>query len=157
MEDNMCSAYWYEFEIGKMVIVEDNRTITRIYFGEHIPENAGKIETPLIRKAHEELEEYFSGTRKVFDLPLAPQGTEFQTRVWKALLNVPYGKTCSYKEIAESIGNGKACRAVGMANNKNPIVIVIPCHRVVGSNGQLVGYAGGLNVKKKLLDMEKAY
>ena len=151
----MISAYNYEFEIGKMVIVEENSFITNIYFGEVIPENANIVETQLIKKAYGQLQEYFNGSRKMFNLPLAAQGTDFQRKVWNYLQYIPYGKTCSYKNVADGIGNKKAARAVGMANNKNPILIVIPCHRVIGVNGSLVGYAGGLDVKKKLLNMEK--
>lgn len=99
--------------------------------------------------------EYFNGQRKSFDLPLNPKGTEFQKKVWNALLNIPYGSTCSYKDIAVNIGNEKACRAVGGANNKNPIFIIIPCHRVIGKNGSLVGYGGGLDIKLKLLELEQ--
>lgn len=105
--------------------------------------------------AAKELDEYFSGKRKSFDLPLEPQGTEFQRKVWNALLEIPYGETRSYKDIAEKIRNPRACRAVGGANNKNPIVILIPCHRVVGSHGGLVGYGLGLPMKQQLLDIEK--
>lgn len=151
----MISAYNYKFEIGKMVIVEENSFITNIYFGEVIPENANIVETQLIKKAYGQLQEYFNGSRKMFNLPLAAQGTDFQRKVWNYLQYIPYGKTCSYKNVADGIGNKKASRAVGMANNKNPILIVIPCHRVIGINGSLVGYAGGLDVKKKLLNMEK--
>ena len=97
----------------------------------------------------------YSGQRKEFDIPLAPQGTDFQKKVWKALQNINYGTTASYKEIAQKINNPKAVRAVGMANNQNPIAIIIPCHRVIGSNGKLVGYAGGLELKQKLLELEK--
>lgn len=105
--------------------------------------------------AEKELSEYFSGKRKSFDLPLEPQGTEFQKKVWAALLEIPFGETRSYKDIAEKIGNPKACRAVGGANNKNPIVIIIPCHRVIGAYGGLVGYGLGLPMKQQLLDIEK--
>jgi methylated-DNA-[protein]-cysteine S-methyltransferase len=105
--------------------------------------------------ASQQLSEYFSGKRKSFDLPLEPQGTEFQKKVWSALLEIPYGETRSYKDIAERIGNPKACRAVGGANNKNPIVIIIPCHRVIGAYGGLVGYGLGLPMKQQLLDIEK--
>ncbi len=87
-------------------------------------------------------------------MPLAPKGTDFQKKVWQALCEIPYGETFSYKKVAQKIGNEKACRAVGMANNKNPIAIIVPCHRVIGENGKLVGYAGGLEVKKKLLVLE---
>lgn len=113
----------------------------------------GNRDCPSIREA-EQLTEYFAGKRKVFDLPLEPYGTEFQKKVWQALMEIPYGRTCSYGEIAAKIGNPKASRAVGSANNKNPIAIVIPCHRVVGANGALVGYASGLQTKEALLKLE---
>ena len=102
-----------------------------------------------------QLEAYFSGKLKSFDLKLAPEGTEFQKSVWKALCRIPYGETRTYKEIAESIGNPKAYRAVGLANNRNPIAIIIPCHRVIGVNGKLTGYASGLDVKEYLLKLEE--
>lgn len=111
-------------------------------------------ETPLIRKTYEQLCEYFDGKRKTFDLPLKIEGTPFQKKVWQALTEIPYGETRTYKEIACAVGNEKACRAVGLANNKNPIGIIVPCHRVVGSNGKLKGYAGGLEAKQFLLDLE---
>lgn len=110
----------------------------------------------LLRQAVRELEEYFAGTRRSFTLPLAPAGTPFQQAVWNALRTIPYGETRSYGQIAAQIGRPKACRAVGMANNRNPIAIVVPCHRVVGSTGALVGYAGGLSVKERLLTLEAA-
>ena len=102
-----------------------------------------------------QLKEYFGGKRKIFDLPLKPEGTEFQLRDWDALRRIPYGETRSYKDIAEEIDCPKGFRAVGMANNKNPIGIIIPCHRVVGANGKLVGYAGGMEKKEFLLELEK--
>ena len=102
-----------------------------------------------------QLSQYFDGRRKKFDLKLSYHGTEFQIKVWKALEKIPYGETCTYKDIAESVGIPKGCRAVGMANNRNPIVIVVPCHRVIGMNGSLTGYAGGLEMKEYLLDLEK--
>jgi len=126
-----------------------------MYIAEKIPEDINMGETQLLKKANQQLQEYLIGKRKIFDLPLAPRGTEFQQKVWSSLQEIPYGKTNSYKDIAKNIGNIKACRAVGMANNKNPILIFIPCHRVIGANGKLVGYAGGLNVKEKLLEIEK--
>lgn len=151
----MNNAFYYETDIGKIGIVEDGEAITHIFFKEITLEDIIISETSLLRKAYEEIQEYFLGKRKNFDLPLKPQGTEFQQRVWKVLQEIPYGSTCSYKDIAKQIGNIKASRAVGMANNKNPIPIIIPCHRVVGADGKLVGYAGGLDVKKRLLDIEK--
>lgn len=112
------------------------------------------ITNRILIKAKDQLNEYFSGKRKVFNLPLKIVGTDFQKSVWKALLNIKYGETKSYKDIAEEIGNPKACRAIGMANNKNDIIIVIPCHRVIGNNKKLVGYACGLDIKEKLLKLE---
>ena len=102
-----------------------------------------------------QLEEYFSGKRSSFSLPMAPVGTQFMQDVWQALVTIPYGEVRSYRDIAKAIGNPKACRAVGMANNRNPLPIIIPCHRVIGANGKLVGYAGGLDCKEKLLALEK--
>lgn len=103
---------------------------------------------------YEEVMEYLSGKRKAFDFTFELDGTDFQKKVWKELTKIPYGETRTYKEIAVAVGNPKASRAVGMANNKNPISIVIPCHRVIGSDGKLTGYAGGLDMKKALLDLE---
>lgn len=111
-------------------------------------------DTPLLRAGIRQLEEYLSGNRQQFDLPLSFYGTEFQVKVWKALLEIPYGKTASYGDIAAAVGNPKACRAVGMANHANPIVIVVPCHRIIGANGSLTGYGGGLEVKRRLLQLE---
>ena len=109
----------------------------------------------LTEKAINQLKEYFCGTRKSFDLPLEMKGTDFQKKVWSALCSIPYGETRSYGEIAEMIGNPKAVRAVGGANNKNRFMIIVPCHRVIGADGSLTGYAGGIDVKKKLLELEQ--
>ena len=109
---------------------------------------------PILLETQKQLNEYFSGQRKVFDLPLDFEGTEFQEKVWQALLTIPFGETRSYKQIAEQLGNVKAVRAVGAANGKNPISIIAPCHRVVGANGKLVGFAGGLENKDILLKLE---
>lgn len=106
------------------------------------------------KEAQLQLEEYFSGMRTHFDLPLAPEGTDFQQAVWQALQTIPFGKTASYGEIAAAIGKPKAARAIGQANNRNPIAIVIPCHRVIGANHKLTGYAGGLWRKEFLLNLE---
>lgn len=103
-----------------------------------------------------QLDEYFAGVRKTFDFPYRLHGTPFQEKVWEALRDIPYGETRSYKDIAEAIGHPKAFRAVGMANHANPIFLAIPCHRVIGSGGSLVGYGGGLEMKKALLELEKA-
>lgn len=101
-----------------------------------------------------QLKEYFAGKRKIFDFPYQLKGTDFQQKVWAALCEIPYGQTRTYKDIALAIGNPRACRAVGMANNKNPMSIVVPCHRVIGSNGKLVGYGSGLDMKQALLQLE---
>lgn len=110
---------------------------------------------PLLRRAERQLREYFAGERREFELPLDPRGTEFQKRVWRALLTIGFGETRSYARIAAQIGCPAAVRAVGAANGRNPLSIVVPCHRVVGSNGQLTGFAGGLEAKAKLLSMER--
>ncbi len=112
--------------------------------------------TPLLQRAADQLEEYFAGVRRVFDLPLAPRGTDFQQRVWVALRAIPYGCTASYADIARQLGDVKAVRAMGMANGRNPLGIVVPCHRVIGADGSLTGYAGGLPRKRALLELEGA-
>ena len=158
----MKSINYYDFSLCKIGIAEEDGAICRVFFkGDKAADRLVKNgfeqgETPLIKKAAAQLREYFDGKRKTFDLPLAPRGTEFQLTVWKALQAIPYGKTCSYGQLADKIGNPKACRAVGMANNRNPITIIIPCHRVIGSNGNLTGYAGGLDLKDKLIMLEKS-
>ncbi len=103
-----------------------------------------------------QLEEYFAGRRKQFDLPLDLEGTEFEKRCWQALLAIPFGETRSYADVARAIGSPKACRAVGLANRNNPVAIVVPCHRVIGANGALTGYGGGLEIKRKLLELESS-
>jgi len=110
--------------------------------------------TPLQEPVHQ-LRAYFAGNLETFDLPLAPAGTPFQLAVWRKLCDIPYGETISYGELARNLGNPNACRAVGLANGANPIPIVIPCHRVIGSNGKLTGYGGGLPIKEKLLALER--
>lgn len=153
----MKNTFYYNTKIGEIAIEENGLAITRLYFVNKDLEKEVEIkeETWLMRKAIKEIKEYLEGKRNSFDLPLEPEGTEFQKKVWNVLKEIPYGETRSYGEIAKLIGNEKASRAVGMANNKNPIMIMIPCHRVIGVNGKLVGYAGGLDVKEKLLNMEK--
>lgn len=138
--------------IGPVTIVANKQAITALHFGA-----AGEQtqQTALLCDAAAQLLQYFAGTRQRFYLPLAPDGTEFQKKVWNALLQIPYGCTRSYGDIARAIGEPGASRAVGMANNKNPIAILIPCHRVIGSDGSLTGYAGGLDVKEHLLRLER--
>ncbi len=151
---DMEKIFFYKTPVGKLCIGEENSVITRVTWSK-IPQEYILEETELMLQCKKQLEEYFAGKRKTFDLPLAPKGTEFQQKVWKALTEIPYGETRTYGEIAAAIGNPKAARAVGMANNKNPIGIIIPCHRVVGANGKLVGYAGGMEKKEFLLELER--
>lgn len=150
-------AQTYHTPLGKLTIIEDHGAITHLGFAASpkLPAGAVANETALLKEANHQLTEYFAGRRRQFDLPLAPQGTPFQQKVWTALQKIPYGETVSYQDIARQVDNPLGCRAVGMANNKNPIAIVIPCHRVVGKNGKLVGYAGGLSIKEFLLGLEK--
>ncbi len=152
----MENFYYYDTKMGKVGISDSDNAITSLVFvdGESSLEGVKK-ETPLLAEAASQLRDYFAGTRREFNLPLAPIGTEFQKKVWAALLEIPYGETRSYSQIADAVGNPKASRAVGMANNRNPISIVIPCHRVIGKDGSLVGYGGGLNRKESLLELEK--
>lgn len=151
----MKNVFCYNLFDEKIIIAEENGEITDISFWRET--KGTQNETPIIAGAFKQLKEYFEGRRKTFDLPLNPKGTDFQKKVWQALCEIPYGETRTYKQIAEQCGNPKASRAVGMANNKNPIGIVIPCHRVIGANGALTGYAGGLDKKQKLLNLEKKH
>ena len=158
----MSNIYFYDYPLCRLGIAEEDGAICRVFFAPLACGNGNKDgagfeigETPLIKKAAAQITEYFDGKRKHFNLPLAPAGTDFQIAVWKALQNIPYGETSSYGEIAAMIGNPKASRAVGMANNRNPIVIIIPCHRVIGSNGSLTGFGGGLELKRQLLELEQ--
>lgn len=151
----MRNYYSYTVKIGEILIVEDDGNIVEIALGTKRKYLGTEHETPEIKKAIQQLREYFDGKRKTFDFRIKAQGTEFQQKVWNALQSIAYGEVCSYKQIAEKIGNPKAARAVGMANNKNPLPIVVPCHRIVGSNGKLVGYACGLDIKAELLNIEK--
>jgi len=141
---------------GRLTLASNGSAIAGLHYGEREYPGASNEPDSIISAALLQLDEYFKGIRTVFTIPLMPQGTEFQRRVWNALTEIEYGKTCTYGEIAAAIGNPKAARAVGLANNKNPISIIIPCHRVIGANGRLVGYAGGLQTKSFLLELEKA-
>lgn len=148
--------------IGRLMLEEEDGALVRVAFEREIPAGIEEQaeELPLqakevLEKAERQLDEYFAGERKVFNLPLAPKGTEFQKKVWAALCDIPYGETRSYGEIAAAVGNPKASRAVGMANHRNPISIIVPCHRVIGADGRLVGFGGGLWIKERLLKLEK--
>jgi methylated-DNA-[protein]-cysteine S-methyltransferase len=152
----MKSVFYYTYRLCDIGIAEEDGAICHVFFNNgKTPDSIEKTETPMIKKAAQQLAEYFDGKRKTFNLPLALHGTNFQIEVWKALQNIPYGKTRSYGEVAAITGNPKASRAVGMANNRNPIVIIIPCHRVIGHNGSLTGFGGGLELKRQLLELEQ--
>lgn len=142
--------------IGIIGIAEEDGAITDLRFDKNIDRSKYiEAKTPLTEEAIKQINEYFEGKRKEFDLPLRLEGTEFQKSAWNALLAIPYGETRSYKDIAKTVGNEKAVRAVGMANNRNPISIIVPCHRVIGSDGKLVGYGGGMEAKEMLLALER--
>jgi methylated-DNA-[protein]-cysteine S-methyltransferase len=136
--------------------VENNSKISNIYFeNELVDEDIDVVETSIISECYVQLEQYFKGDREFFNVPIELSGTDFQKRVYNQLLNIPYGSTASYQEIAIMLDMPKGARAVGGANNKNPIPIIVPCHRVIGKNGSLTGFAGGLKIKEKLLELEK--
>lgn len=153
----METIFFYDMAIGRIGIAEEEGSLTRLTFQPGLPTGAVLKETPLISRCRQELDEYFAGGRKTFDLPLCTKGTGFQKKVWAALCEIPYGETRTYGEIAAAIGNPKAARAIGMANNRNPIAVIVPCHRVVGSGGKLTGYAGGLDKKEFLLELERMH
>ncbi len=145
----------YDSPFGLITLQSDGQALTALDFGE--TDEVVYKDFPIFDQVKGQLDEYFSGRRKTFSLLLKRNGTHFQNQVWDALLKIPYGETRSYQDIAIAIGNPKACRAIGMANNRNPIGIIIPCHRVIGKDGTLVGYAGGLDKKIALLDLENTF
>ncbi len=136
-----------------MCAVEKDGALVSLRFAD----GEGGDETPLLQRTRTQILEYLAGKRSEFDILLHPRGTDFQMRVWKCLESITYGETRTYSQIAEAVGSPRACRAVGTACNRNPIAIIVPCHRVVGASGMLVGYAYGLDAKKYLLSLEKMY
>lgn len=150
--------YDYSYSIVSLRIMASERGIVGISTVSSEFEEAMKHqETPLIQNCAVQLQEYFSGKRTHFQVPLDLHGTPFQKKVWKELIQIPYGQTRTYQEIAEKVGNKNACRAIGMANHRNPVPLLVPCHRVIGKNGTLVGYALGLSIKEALLQLESAH
>lgn len=145
--------------LGTMTLTASPQAVTEVRFGEEVPPESvlcsDEEASTLLRQTARELGEYFAGHRRRFTVPLAPQGTAFQKEVWQALQTIGYGETRTYQEIARQIGHGLAYRAVGMANHRNPIAILIPCHRVIGRDGELTGYAAGLEIKARLLNLER--
>lgn len=144
----------YESPCGSLHLIATDTALTGLYFESALDTEENEI----IINTKKQLDEYFKGIRKVFDLPLAYlHGTDFQKKAWNALLRIPYGETRSYQQMAQQIGHPKAVRALGGANHRNPISIIIPCHRVIGKNGSLTGYGGGMENKEFLLQLEKRY
>ena len=152
----MTYEYLYQTSLGEIRITEKNNHIIGTGFRK-IAEEAIRKETPLIRETYRQLTGYLAGERLVFDIPLKPEGTPFQLKVWDILTSIPYGTTASYRQVAEKAGNAGGARAVGMALHHNPVLILIPCHRIIGTKGDLTGFAAGLEIKKKLLDLEKTH
>ena len=157
----MATCYqWTESPVGRLLLVADEGGLRELLFerGRTAPaiDASWKNNDHLLREAIRQLRAFFAGERQHFDLELNPQGTGFQQRVWRALQEIPFGETISYRELARRLGNPAASRAVGLANGSNPIAIIIPCHRVIGSNGTLTGYGGGLENKRWLLDFERS-
>lgn len=155
------NKYFVEFEspVGTLIVCSDQKALTHISWsassqGRHLKKTHRVQSTPVLKNVVRQLQQYFSGQRRSFELPLNPQGTEFQKKAWKALGQIPCGEVWSYKQQAQSIGKPSAARAVGSANRKNPIAIVVPCHRVIGTSRRLTGYNGGLSKKKLLLNLE---
>lgn len=149
---------YYQSPIGRLMLIGKNGVLEELLFPNEVQDkliDSGfqhneKIFEPVLKQ----LREYFAGKRQHFSLKLSPNGTEFQHRVWQELCNIPYGQTTSYGEVAARLGNPKGGRAVGMANGKNPIPIIVPCHRVIGKDGSLTGFGGGLDIKRQLLELE---
>ena len=141
--------------LGSIAVVEREGAIVHLDFAEHLPEGCADSDSPLLDDARLQLEQYFSRERTIFELPIRLGGTPFQQRVWQALLTIPYGQTRTYGEIAALAGNPKASRAVGSANHNNPVSLVVPCHRVIGAGGKMVGYGGGVWRKEALLKLER--
>ena len=153
----MHACFYRRTSLGMIRIEEWNERIVKVNFEHEFPEEeeCEVIETACLWSAFTQLQEYLAGKRQTFELILHPEGTDFQKAAWQALMEIPYGQTWTYRQQAESIGKPKAVRAIGMANHRNPIPIFIPCHRVIGADGSLTGYGGGLEIKQSLLALER--
>ncbi len=155
-------TYWHEMAtvIGPLLLAGTDEALTNVYFQSGprpaLPKPHWVNGAAALAEAERQLHEYFSGSRQVFDLPLAPAGTAFQLGVWRALRGIPYGRTTSYGQLARDLGNANGARAVGVANGSNPLPVIIPCHRVIGADGSLTGFGGGLDIKQALLRLEGA-
>lgn len=152
----MISYFEYNFQLaGKLILTEEDGAVSAV--SKHAAPLGERRETALILAAKRQIEEYFSGERLYFTLPLKMRGTEFQLKIWNALQKIPYGTTIAYNQLAAIAGSPRACRAAGNACNRNPICIIVPCHRVIGADGKLTGYAYGTEMKQKLLELENKY
>ena len=152
----MTDSYTFNTPIGFLTIREEEKKLTKLFWeANSVQTMKNELHSDFLYEVYTQVNEYLTGRRKQFDVPLKYQGTQFQQSVWQELQKIPYGETRSYQEIAIGIGNEKAVRAVGQANNKNPIMIIIPCHRVIHKNGDITGFACGVEVKRYLLDLEK--
>lgn len=149
---------YYDSPLGTVTLQANEQGLLGVWFETHTtkPQDLGTQEDsfPIFQSVKEQLERYFAGEAVQFDVPIAAKGTPFQQSVWHALTTIPYGETWSYAQLADAIGNPKAVRAVGLANGKNPVSVIVPCHRVIGKNGKLTGYAGGIERKQRLLAIE---
>jgi|SRR5690625_1227011 len=145
----------YDSPLGKLEIIASDQAITAVRFTDKLRDKPSET-SEILQETRKQLDEYFQNKRTSFDIPLAPSGTDFQKKVWSILKEIPYGQVISYKEVSRRLGNEKQIRAAANANGQNPILILIPCHRVIGSNGTLTGYSGGLSKKKWLLEFEKS-
>jgi methylated-DNA-[protein]-cysteine S-methyltransferase len=159
----MTTGYWYEIDspVGRLFLAGNGVALTRVHFQSHggrlRADPAWRYDGAAFAAVATELEEYFAGTRRAFSVRIALEGTDFQRTVWQALQAIPYGTTISYGELARQIGRPDAARAVGLANGANPVPIIVPCHRVIGADGSLTGFGGGLNTKRSLLELEGAF
>jgi methylated-DNA-[protein]-cysteine S-methyltransferase len=156
MESHMQTMMTMRSPIGTLCLCAEDDRLVGLFLPDRPAPTGPRQKSAVLTRAAGQLDEYFAGERRDFDLPLAPSGTEFQTEVWMALARIPFGVTCSYGELARAIGRPSASRAVGAANGANPIAIILPCHRVIGADGTLTGYGGGLPMKRWLLDHERA-
>ncbi|MCL2738818.1 MAG: methylated-DNA--[protein]-cysteine S-methyltransferase [Bacteroidales bacterium] len=158
--DELFTGY-YQSPIGMICIQCNRQAVVRLHFVKH-PDEEAIVQPlagspPVLKQALEQVAQYFEGRRQSFDVPVDLSGSPYYIKVWRELMHIPYGTTCSYGALAAAVGNAKAARAVGLANNRNPVSIIVPCHRVIGANGTLVGYGGGLHRKQWLLDWEKSH
>ena len=150
---NYMEQAYYRSDAGNLCVVIENQKVTRIYFVDEIQENSA-MPSPLMQKVIQQIEEFFQVKRREFSFPIRLKGTDFQVRIWKLLLRIPYGTSLAYVKVAQAYGDSKMVRAVAAAIAKNPILLVVPCHRVIGSDGSLVGYSGGIDTKRQLLELE---